>query len=72
MHTSKFAKKVHLDSLKLYVDKLYINKLKTISSALNDLKSKVDELNVDKLENVPVDFKRLSNVADKHIVRKSV
>ena len=62
---------MHLDSLKLDVDKLYINKLKT-SSALNDLKSKVDELNVDKLENVSVDFKRLSNVADKHIVRKSV
>ena len=72
MHTPKFAKKVHLDSLKLDVDKLYINKLKTISSALNDLKSKVDELNVDKLGNVSVDFKRLSDVTDKHIVRKSV
>ena len=41
INTSKFAKKVHLASLKLDVDKLDINKLKTILSTLNDLKSKV-------------------------------
>ena len=33
-------------NLKSDVDELDINKLKTVSSALNDLKGKVDRLNV--------------------------
>ena len=47
--TSKFAKKVDLATLKFNVDKLDIDKLKNVSTNLNNLKSKVDKLDVDKL-----------------------
>ena len=46
--TSNFAKKVDLAGLKSNVDKLDIDKLKNLSSNLNNLESKVDKLDVDK------------------------
>ena len=54
--TSSFAKKVDLANLKSDVDKLDIDKLKTLSTNLSNLKSKVDKLDVDKLVLVSVDF----------------
>ena len=46
--TSKFAKKVDLASLKSFIDKLDIDKLKNVPTSLSNLKSKLDELDVDK------------------------
>ena len=60
--TSKFAKKVNLANLKSNVDKLDIDKLKNVPSALSSLKSKVDELDVDKLVPVSVDLSKPSDV----------
>ena len=47
--TSKFAKRVDLASLKSEVDKLYIDKLKNVTSNLRKLKSKVHKLDIGKL-----------------------
>ena len=63
--TSKFAKKVHLASLKSNFDKLDIDKLKNVPSGLSSLKSKVD-----KLVPVPVDFSKLSDVIKNNVVKK--
>ena len=60
--TSKFEIKVDLTSLKSDVDKLDIDKLKSVPSNLSNLKSKVDKLEVDKLVPVPVDLSKLSDV----------
>ena len=46
--TSKFAKKVDLASLKSNVDKLDIDKLKTVQCCLSNLKSKAHKLDADK------------------------
>ena len=69
--TSKFAKKVDLANLKSDVDKLDIDKLKTLSTNLSNLKSKVDKLDVDKLVPVPVVLSKLSDVV-KNKVKKDV
>ena len=66
--TSKFAKKVDLGSLKSDVDKLGIDKLKTLPSNLNNLKSKRDKLNVDKLVPVTVDLCKWRNVVINNVV----
>ena len=55
--TPKFAKKVDLASLKFYVDKSDIDKLKNLPSNLSNLKSKVDKFDVNKLVAVPVDLR---------------
>ena len=55
---SKFAKKVHLASLKFSVDKLDINKLKNVPTDLRNLKSKVDKLDIDNIAPVPVDLSK--------------
>ena len=54
----QFAKKDNLANLKSEVDKLDIDKL--------------TELDADKLKPVPVDFKKLSDVADKKLVKKDL
>ena len=36
------------------------------------MKSKVDKLDVDKLTTVSVEFKKLSNVVDKKVIKKDV
>ena len=67
--TSKFAKKVHLASLKSNVDKLDIDKLKNVPTGLSNLKAKVDHLDIDKLARVPVDLSKLSNVVKYDVVK---
>ena len=37
---------------------------------MNNLKTKVDDLDNDKLKTVPVDLKKLSNVADNEAAKK--
>ena len=54
--TSSFPKRVDLVSLKSNVDKLDVDKLKTVSDELRNLKSKVNELDIEKLETTPVDL----------------
>ena len=70
--TSSFAKKTDLANLKSDVDKLDIDKLKTLSTNLSNLKSKVDKLDVDKLVPVPVDLSKLSDIVKNDVVKKDV
>ena len=70
--TSKFAKKVHLASLKSNVDNLDIDKLKNVPANLGNVKSKVDKLDVDKLVPVPVDLSKLSDAVKDDVVKKDV
>ena len=63
-----FAKKTDLANLKSGVDKIDIDKLKTVPSGLSNLNSKVDKYNVDKLVPVSVDLSntaKIKNVEDK-------
>ena len=46
VHTSKYAKKADLGTLKSEVDKLDIDELEKVPSGLNSLKSKVDKLDI--------------------------
>ena len=64
---SNYATKAVLKSdLKSDLDKLDIEKLKTVPS---NLKSKVDKLDVDKLEPVPVDLSKLNDIAKNDVVK---
>ena len=65
--TSEFAKKAGLVSLKSNINKLDIDKLEKVPSALRNLKSKVDKLDVDKSVPAPVN---LSDVVKTHVVKK--
>ena len=69
--TSSFALKSNLPSLKTEVDKLDIDKLKSLPNNLSNLKSKVDKLDIDKLVPVPVDLNQLSNVVKNETVKTS-
>ena len=69
--TSGFALKSNLASLKIDVDKLDINKSKSLPINLTNLKSKVDKLGINKLAPVPVDLSRLSNVVKNDVVKKT-
>ena len=60
--TSSFALKSNWASLKTEVDKLDMDKLKSLPNNLSNLKSKVDKSGIDKLAPVPVDLSKLSNV----------
>ena len=55
--TSSFTLKSNLASLKTKVDKLDIDKLKSLPNNLSNLKSKADKLDIDKLVHVSVDLK---------------
>ena len=57
--------------MKAEINKIDINKLVHVSTGLNDLKAKVDHLNVGKLKTVPVDLKKLSEVARKEVVKNT-
>ena len=70
--TSSFAKKVDLANLKSDVDKLDIDKLKTLSTNLSNLKSKVDKLDVDKLVPVLVDLSKLSDAVKSYVFEKDI
>ena len=68
--TSSFALQSNLASLKTEVDKLDIDKLKSLPTNLSNSKSKVDKLDIDKLALVPVDLSNLSNVVKNEVVTK--
>ena len=69
--TSKLAAKSDLVSLKAEVDKLDIDKLKSVPTNLSNLKSKVDKLDIEKLETTPVDLSKLSNLVKNDVVKKT-
>ena len=50
---------------------LDINKLVNISTSFNNLKTKVDGLDFGKLKTVPVDLKKLSDVVDNEVAKKT-
>ena len=66
--TSSFALKSNLASLKTEVDKLDIDKLKSLLNNLSNLKSKVDKLDIDKLAPVSADLSKLSNVVKNELL----
>ena len=68
--TSGFPLKTNLTSLKTEVDKLDIDKLKSLPNNLSNLKTRVDKLDIDKLVPVPVDLSKLINVVKNEIVKK--
>ena len=67
--TSSFALKSILTSLKTEVDKLDIDKLKSLPNNLSNLKSKVDKLDIHKLTPVPVDLGKLTNKVRNDVVK---
>ena len=67
---SDFAKKTDLTNLKPSVDKLDIDKLKSVASGLNSLKNKVDKVDVDKLVPVSGYLSSLSDVVKTDVVKK--
>ena len=71
--TSSFAKKkTDLANLKPNVDKLDIDKLKTVPTNLSNLKSKVHKLDLDKVIPVPVDLSKLGDVVKNIVLKKDV
>ena len=69
--TSDFAKMTYLGNSKSDVNKLDIDKLKTVPSNLSNLKSKEDKLDIGKLETTPVDWSKESNVVKNNVVKKT-
>ena len=72
MNTSSFAKNTDFDKLKSNVNKLDIDKLKTVLTNLSNFKNKTDKLVVDKLVPFPVDLSKLSNVVKIDVIKKDV
>ena len=60
--TSNFAKKTDLANLKSDVDKVDIDKIKSVPSNLSNLKSKIDQADIRKLDTTLVDLSKLGNV----------
>ena len=56
-------------ALKAQVGKLDIAAPVNVSTSLNNSKTKVDDSDVGKLKTAPVDFKKLSDVADNEVVK---
>ena len=52
------------------MNKLDIDKLKTVPSGLSSLKSKVDKLDIGKLETAPVHLSKLSDAVKNYVVKK--
>ena len=69
--TSTFALKTNLANLKTEVDKLDIDKLKSLPNNLSNLESKVDKLDINKLTPVPVNLSKLSDVVENDVVKKT-
>ena len=67
---SKLAAKSDLVSLKAEVDKLGIDKLKSVPTILNNLKSKGDISDIGKLKTT-VDLSKLSNVVKNDVFKKT-
>ena len=72
VYTSNLAAKRDFIVSKPEMDKLDVNKLLNVSTGLNSLKIKVDDLDIDKLNIVPVDLKKLSDVASEEVIKKMV
>ena len=70
--TSSFALKSNFASLKTEVDKLDIDKLKSLPTSIRRLKSKVYKLDIDKLTPVPVNLSKLSNAVKNEAVKKMI
>ena len=49
-----------------------VDKIRKVLSGLHSLKIKVDKLDVNKLKLVPLDLKKLSDVVDNNVVKKTV
>ena len=71
VNTSNFALKTNLSNLKTKVDKLDIDKLKSLPNNLSILKTKVDKLDIDKLLPLPADLSKLSNVVKNEVVKET-
>ena len=67
---SKLAAKSNLVSLKAEVDKLGIDKLKSVPTDLNHLKNKVDISDIGKLKTT-IDLSKLSNVVKNDVFKKT-
>ena len=67
--TSNVAKKIYLAGLKSVVDKLHIDKLVNVPCGLNSSKRKVDSVDADKLKVFHIDFKNLSYVVEKDVLK---
>ena len=70
INTSKLPAKSYLASLKAEVDKIDVDKLKTVPDDLNNLESKANKLNIYKLAPVPVDLSKLSNGVKNGVVKE--
>ena len=68
---SSFALKSNFANLKTEVDKLDIDKLKSLPNNLSKLKTEVDKLDIVKLVPVPNDLSKLSNVLKNEVVKKT-
>ena len=69
--TSSFALKSNLANLKTEVDRLDIDKLKSLPSNFSKLKTKVDKLDIVKLVPVPIDLSKLSDIVKNQVVKKA-
>ena len=69
--SSNFALKTNLANLKTEVDKLNIDKLKSLPNNLGILKTKVDKLDIDELMAVPIDLSKLSNLVKNEVAKKT-
>ena len=69
--TSSFALQTNLANVKTEVDKLDIDKLKSLPNNLSNLKTEVDKLDIDKLAPVPADSSKLSDVVKNEAVKKT-
>ena len=69
--TSSFVLKTNVANLKTEVDKLDINKLRSLPNNLSILKTKLDKLDVDKLAPVSADLSKLSNAVNNEVVKKN-
>ena len=69
--TSKLAAKSDLVSLKAEVDKIDVDKLKTVPDDLSNLKSKVDKLDIGKLAPVPPDLSKLGNEVKNDVLKNT-
>ena len=69
--TSSFVLKTNVANLKTEVDKLDINKLRSLPNNLSILKTKVDKLDVDKLVPVPTDLSKLSDAVNYNVVKNN-
>ena len=66
--TWSFGLKTNLVNLKTEVDKLDIDKLKSLPNNLSNLKTEVDKLDIAKLVLIPTDLSKLSDVVKNEVV----